>query len=111
MNAGTAGNSDDCCAAWRGDDLLLDVRVQARASRNEIIGAENDRLKLRTTAAPTDGKANAAVVRLLADYFQMPKSRVRLISGARARNKRFRLAGPVVVPMGLRVATRASNSL
>ena len=111
MSARTAGNSDDCCAAWRGGDLLLDVRVQARASRNEIIGVENERLKLRTTATPTDGKANAAVIRLLADYFQVPKTRIRLIAGARARNKRFSLAGPIVIPMGLRVAARASNGL
>ena len=111
MSAATARNNNGCCATWRGDDLLLDVRVQARASRNEIIGVENERLKIRTTATPTDGKANAAVVRLLADYFQVPKSRLRLISGVRARNKRFSLSGPVVVPMGLRVAARASNGL
>jgi len=52
---------DNSCAEWRGKDLLLSVRVQPRASRDEIIGIVDDRLQIKTTAAPTDGKANKAV--------------------------------------------------
>ncbi|NOR67254.1 MAG: YggU family protein [Woeseiaceae bacterium] len=90
---------------------MLSVRVQPRASRDEILSVVNGALRLRTTAAPTDGKANKAVIRLLADYFKVPPSRIRLSHGQTHRNKRFIIAGPVSVPSNLRVAARASNSL
>jgi len=81
-----------------GDELVLSVRVQPRASKNEILDVRDGRLRLRTTAAPTDGKANQAVIRLIATYLQIAPSRIRLLRGKTQRNKQLRVAGPVSLP-------------
>jgi hypothetical protein len=98
-------------ASWDGDNLVVRVRVQPRSSRSEILGVVDSQLRVRTTAAATDGKANKAVVRLLADYFGLAPSRIRLTHGIAHRNKRFVVSGPLVIPADLPVATRGSNSL
>ena len=90
---------------WHGKNLLLKVRVQARASRDEILGVGNDQLRIRTTAAPTDGGANRKVAQLLADYFSVPPSRVELVRGQKHRDKQFLVAGPVSIPPELGVIT------
>ncbi|MDH3373445.1 MAG: DUF167 domain-containing protein [Gammaproteobacteria bacterium] len=94
-----------------GNDLLLAIRVQPRASRNEILDVSNAQLRIRPTAAPTDGRGNQAVIRLLAGYLGVPPASIRLTHGARHRNKRLIVAGPVAAPAGLAVAAQASNGL
>jgi len=101
-------SSNDSCAEWRGKDLLLSVRVHPRASRNEILGIDHGQLRIRTTAAPTDGKANKAVTRLLADYLQVSPSRIVLIRGKTHRNKRFLVSGPINTPESMVIAIRQS---
>jgi len=78
----------------------LSIRVHARpgARRDAIEGlkAEADgstALRVSVRAAPEDGKANAAIARLLAAEWEVPKSRLRLLSGARDRRKVFVLTG------------------
>ena len=99
------------CFEWQGDDLRLRVRAQPRASRNEVAGESGGRLRVRITAAPTDGKANAAVIRLLAGYLRVPASRIELTGGHRGRDKRFLVRGPVDLPASLAVASSAENRL
>lgn len=65
------------------------MRVSPRAKHNIVTGVANGRLLVRTTAAPTDGKANKAVIRLLAKFLDVPPSRVDLLHGAAARDKVF----------------------
>jgi uncharacterized protein (TIGR00251 family) len=79
------------------DDLLIRVRVQPRASRNEILGVRDGRLRLRTTAPPADGKANKAVIRLLADFLDVAPSRISLVRGTTHRDKQLRVLGPVEI--------------
>jgi uncharacterized protein (TIGR00251 family) len=81
-----------------GDDLILSVRVQPRASKNEILDIRDGRLRLRTTAPPADGKANVAVIRLIAGYLQIAPSRITLLRGKTQRNKQLRVAGPIALP-------------
>jgi uncharacterized protein (TIGR00251 family) len=73
------------------DGLRVSLRVTPRASRNAITGigdsADGPRLKVSVTAAPEAGKANAAVVKLLAKAWRVPKSRMDLVAGATDRNK------------------------
>ena len=76
-----------------GDDLLLQVRVQPRASRATIDGIVAGRLRLRVTAAPSEGEANAAVIELLAEHLDVPRSRLRIERGTAAREKTVRLQG------------------
>ena len=90
---------------------MLRVRVQPRASRNEVLDVSNGALRIRTTATPTEGKANKAVVRLLAEYLNVPPSRIKLTHGRSHRNKCLKIAGPVAVPDTLPVAAKAANSL
>lgn len=72
-----------------GDDLVVSVRVTPRAKRNEVGDVANGVLQVRTTAPPEDGKANKAVIKLLAGFINVAPSRIRLLRGARSRNKQF----------------------
>jgi len=66
------------------------VRVTPRAARNAVTAADGG-LRVSVTAAPENGKANAAVAKLLAAALGVPKSSLTLIRGATARDKVFRL--------------------
>jgi uncharacterized protein (TIGR00251 family) len=65
----------------------IEVRVQPRASRNEIAGIREGVLRVRLQAPPVDGAANEALVRFLADEFGVPARAVRIVSGFGSRNK------------------------
>ena len=81
-----------------GDDVLCQVRVQARGSRNEIAGVRDGRLRLKLTSPPVDGRANAQACQVLADLFGVPASRVTLVRGQRAPDKLFRVLSPSRFP-------------
>ncbi len=83
---------------WEGTDLILQVRVQPRAGRDEITGLQAGRLRVRLTAPPVDGKANLHLCRFLAEAFAVPPSRVTLIAGATSRDKRLRISAPRHLP-------------
>lgn len=85
-------------ACWDGDDLILRIQVQPRASRDELAGLHGDRLKVRLTAPPVDGRANAALQALLAETFGVPKYRVILLTGESGRSKRVRIVNPGRIP-------------
>lgn len=86
---------------WDQGDLLLRVRVQPRAASNELAGVHGDRLKIRLTAPPVDGKANAAVIALLAELCGVAPSQVNLVAGAAAREKSLRIHAPRRWPDGV----------
>ena len=65
----------------------IKVRVQPRASNNQVIGYREDVLRLRVTAPPEGGKANDAVVSLLAEKLGIGKSRVKIVRGHSSREK------------------------
>jgi uncharacterized protein len=69
------------------------VRVQPRASRDEIVGEYQGGLKIRLTAPPIDGSANEALRRLLATSLKVPLAAVRIASGERSRTKRVEIQG------------------
>ena len=77
----------------RVSEKILDLWVQPRASRNEILGYHNGRLRVRVTAAPTEGEANRLCREVLAEALEIPPSRVEILSGHRARRKRVRVEG------------------
>jgi len=84
--------------AWQDDALILRVRVQPRASRDECCGLQGDSIRIRLTAPPVDGKANAGLIAFLAKWFRVPKSGIRILSGETSRDKRVRIANPAVLP-------------
>ena len=66
------------------------VRVQPNASRNRV-EVEGETIRIAVTAAPVEGEANAAVIRLLARALGVAPGRLRLVRGASGRDKRVRL--------------------
>jgi uncharacterized protein (TIGR00251 family) len=73
------------------DGIVLPVRAQPRARSARIVGEHAGTLKVAVTDPPEKGKANDAIIELLANHFRLKQSQVRLISGATSRNKRFLL--------------------
>ena len=76
---------------------LIEVRVTPNASADRVTLPEGDPkvLSIRTTATPEHGKANEAVLRLLAKALDLPVSSLALVRGATSRNKLVRVAqGP-----------------
>lgn len=86
---------------WEGDDLLLWLRVQPRAGKDQFVGPYGEQYKVRITAPPVDGKANAHLVRWLAKAFGVGRDQVRLISGDSCKNKGFRIQAPRKFPISL----------
>jgi uncharacterized protein (TIGR00251 family) len=75
------------------DGAVFRIRVVPRASRSEAAGIQGDALKLRVTAAPTEGKANDECIRLLAEILGVKRSRVTIIAGHAARTKTVAVEG------------------
>jgi uncharacterized protein (TIGR00251 family) len=69
------------------------VRVQPRASREEVAGEYQDALKIRLTAPPVDDRANQALRNLLASRLKVPLAAVRIASGEHGRTKRVEIRG------------------
>ncbi|MGI9260409.1 MAG: DUF167 domain-containing protein [Woeseiaceae bacterium] len=81
-------------------DKHIDIRVkvQPRSSQRSIGVVENGRIRIRTTAAPADGKANQDVARQLADAFGVAPTRITLLKGTTSRLKTFRVDSPRLLP-------------
>lgn len=86
---------------WDGSDLILDCHLQPKASRDEFAGLHGERLKIRLTAPPVEGKANAQLQAFLAAAFGVAKSQVTLESGELNRQKRLRIHAPKRLPAEL----------
>ena len=71
----------------------LSVRVQPRASRNEVAGLVGETLQIRLTAPPVEGEANEACLDFLAKLLDLSPSRLAIIHGDRSRNKVVRITG------------------
>jgi uncharacterized protein (TIGR00251 family) len=78
--------------------VLLHVRVQPKARANAVKGWHGAALRVSVTAAPEDGKANRAVIALLAETFDVAPSSIDLVRGAASRDKWFRLPQGVKIP-------------
>ncbi len=85
---------------WRasGDAVLLSLRLTPKSSRDALEGVEalsdgRSVLKARVRAVPEDGKANLALLRLLADQLDLPIRALSLTSGATGRTKVIRIEG------------------
>jgi uncharacterized protein (TIGR00251 family) len=89
--------------------LLLDVRVTPKASRDEVSGLHTGAdgamsLAVKVTAVPDKGKANKAVIEVIAKWARLPKSAFSLVSGETERNKVLLVTGN---PAGLEALVAA----
>jgi uncharacterized protein len=67
--------------------MKIKVKISARASRNKIEKINQGEYKVWLTAPPVDGKANTMLIKILADYFHVSKSSLKITSGKAAKNK------------------------
>lgn len=77
----------------RNGAVVFSVRVQPRASKDEIAGEIGGALKVRLQAPAVEGRANEALIEFLAQLLKTPKSAVRILSGDRSRTKRIEIGG------------------
>jgi uncharacterized protein (TIGR00251 family) len=77
----------DFDAHRRGDAVRFSVRLQPRASKNEIAGLSGTALKVRVTAPPVDGLANKALIELLSRILNTSRRNVCIVSGHTSRTK------------------------
>ncbi|EKO3404004.1 YggU family protein [Vibrio fluvialis] len=86
-------------AAWfEGDDLLLRLYIQPKASRDSIVGLHGDELKVAITAPPVDGKANAHLSKYLAKQCKVSKGLIDIEKGELGRHKQIRIHTPAQIP-------------
>ena len=71
----------------RGDAVRFSVRLQPRASKNEIVGLQSVSLKVRVTAPPVEGMANDALIELLSKALETSRRNVCIVSGHSSRTK------------------------
>ncbi len=73
--------------------VVLQLHVQPGAARSGVVGRHGDAVKVKVAAPPVDGKANAAVVALVAEVFGVRPAQVSLVAGDTSRAKRVRVDG------------------
>ncbi|MDR0590808.1 MAG: DUF167 domain-containing protein [Puniceicoccales bacterium] len=67
--------------------MRLRIRVIPNAPKSEIISQDGDEWKIKIQAPPEDGKANGALVQLLAKHLKVPKNSIQIIAGKKSRQK------------------------
>jgi uncharacterized protein len=83
--------------------VFLAVRLQPRASRNEIDEAIGDELKIKVTAPPVDSAANEALLQLLKKKLEVPRNAVQLVRGQTSRHKSIFITGLSVAEVQARL--------
>jgi uncharacterized protein (TIGR00251 family) len=73
------------------EGVMIPIKVVPKASRSEIVGWENEELKVRLAAVPEKGEANEELLRFLAKFFGVPKGAVKLIKGETSRHKTVKI--------------------
>ena len=85
------------------DGVRIELRVIPKSSRNEISGVRDGRLLVKVTVPPEGGKANQAVIKLLAKAWKIPASSFEVIRGASSRTKTILIKGYLIEDIPLRV--------
>ncbi|THB74880.1 MAG: YggU family protein [Gammaproteobacteria bacterium] len=87
---------------WDGEDLILSIKTQPKSGKDQICEVQEGHLKIKITAPPIDGKANAHLIKFLAKSFGVIKSGVELERGDCSRLKRIRIIAPKKIPEELK---------
>ncbi|HIF9251621.1 TPA: DUF167 family protein YggU [Photobacterium damselae] len=81
-----------------GDDLIIRLYIQPKASRDQIVGIHGEELKIAITAPPIDGKANAHLTKYLSKQFKVAKGHIVIEKGELGRHKQVRVESPREMP-------------
>ena len=79
--------------------MKIKIKVTPRAKQNKIVGYKDGVLRVRLTAAPVDGKANAALIDYLAEEWSISRSGIKIIHGETSREKVLEVPGSVSLPL------------
>ena len=82
----------------QGDVLTLTLHVQPGAKRTDIAGLHGEALKIRLAAPPIEGRANEALLKFIADSFDVPLRQVELKQGGQSRHKVVAITGSQIEP-------------
>jgi uncharacterized protein (TIGR00251 family) len=74
-------------------EIPIKIYLQPKSSKNEIVGPYRDGIKVKVTAPPREGKANEALIRLLAKKLGIPPSSIEILKGDHSREKTLRISG------------------
>lgn len=83
--------------------VIIPVRAQPGARKNAVTGVHAGQLKVSVTQAPEKGKANAALIEVLSEALEIPRSKISLVSGATVSQKKFCVAGGDVASIRERI--------
>lgn len=86
--------------------VILPVRAQPGAKKNALTGEHAGQLKVSVTQAPEKGKANAAILEVLADALNLKRSQIAMISGETSSQKKFLVTGITVEELQSRIAAK-----
>jgi uncharacterized protein (TIGR00251 family) len=86
------------------EGAILPVRAKPGAKQNALLGEHGGALRVSVTAAPEGGRANEAIVVLLAEVWKLKRAQITLISGASSRSKRFLIRGMAPEELRARLA-------
>ena len=78
--------------------MILHCHLQPSAANDEIVGVHNNRLKIRITAPPIDGKANGHLIKWFSKLFKVPKGDIEILQGELGRQKTLRIRAPKALP-------------
>lgn len=92
------------------EGCVVSVRAQPGARKNRVVGICNRQLKVAVTAPPDKGKANDALVEVLADALNVKRSQVELVSGRGSRVKKFLIRGTTIADV-IRKATELLGTI
>ena len=93
------------------DYVLLAVKLQPRASRNEIGEPLGNELRIKVIAPPVDAAVNEALLRLLAGRLDCPRGAVELVRGSTSRHKTILIRGPSVETIAARLSSRPKPAM
>ncbi|MFM5786693.1 DUF167 family protein YggU [Aeromonas veronii] len=82
----------------QGDELVLHLVIQPKASRDQIIGLHGEELKVAITAPPIDGQANSHLIKFLAKQFKVAKGQITIVRGELGRHKTVAIDSPKQLP-------------
>lgn len=84
-----------------GECITLTLHIQPGAKRSEVAGLHGDALKIRLSSPPVEGRANEALLRFIADSFNVPLRQVELLRGTQSRHKMVKVTGSKLNPESL----------